>query len=57
VKCNDFLDLMNPSPALSLGALQVMAAETRAARAALMDALERQRELKRIGNGSLPSEA
>lgn len=57
VKRNDFLDLMNSSPALSLGALQVMAAETRAARAALIDALERQRELKRIGNGSLPSEA
>ena len=56
VKRDDFLDLINSSSALSLKALQVMAAETRAARAALMEALERRRVLKQICDGSMESE-
>jgi len=43
VKRDDFLARMSSNPTLSLKALQVMAAETRAARAALVEALERQR--------------
>lgn len=52
VESGSFLDLMGSNPALSLKVLQVTAAETRAARAALVDALARQQLHKRSGNGA-----
>jgi CRP-like cAMP-binding protein len=52
VERGSFLDLIWLNPALSLKMLQVIAAETRAARAALVDALSRQQLHKRSGNGS-----
>lgn len=47
-----FLDVIWSSPALSIKVLQVIAAETRAARAALVDALARQKLNRRSGNGA-----
>ena len=52
VERGSFLDLMGSNPAFSLKVLQVIAAETRAARAALVDALSRQQLHKRSGNGA-----
>jgi len=53
VERGSFFDLIGSTPALSLKVLQVVAAETRAARAALVDALARQHQLhKRSGNCS-----
>ncbi|MGB0081443.1 MAG: cyclic nucleotide-binding domain-containing protein [Terracidiphilus sp.] len=48
-----FLDLMKSNPAFYLKVLQVIAAETRAARAALVDVLSRQQRPRRSGNGSI----
>ena len=52
VQRSSFLDLMGADPALSLKVLQVIAAETRAARAALVDVLARKRPDRRSENGA-----
>lgn len=54
VQRNSFLGLMNACPRLSLKALQVMAAETRAARKALVEALQRHRLPRWNENGAAP---